>query len=49
MVSLVVRDGEAGTDQRSIRIVESAGSTMGGEGEGGPRDIPFLRGGDLEG
>lgn len=43
-----MRDGEAGTDQRSIRIVESAGSTLGGEG-GGPRDIPSSGGGTWRG
>lgn len=35
----MVRHGEAGRDQRGISIMESEVSTMGGEGEGGRRDI----------
>lgn len=35
----MVRHGEAGRDQRGISIMESEVSAMGGEGEGGLRDI----------
>lgn len=38
-----------GSGQKGIRIMVSAGSAMTSRGEGGPRDIPFIWWGDLQG